>query len=143
MARWQHISCGYVADGYRVPPASCEFCVSLSAPPPEEGWRLAEPTKRQRREISKKAKNRRGKIGKKQRERIYERDGYECVRCGQDDPEELTLDHIIPVSRGGTSKDDNLQTMCKWCNGLKGNKTGSNGMRWPSQREMRRRGLLP
>jgi 5-methylcytosine-specific restriction endonuclease McrA len=52
-----------------------------------------------------------------QRERIYERDGYRCVECGTQ--EDLTLDHRIPKSRGGSNADDNLQTMCALCNQAK------------------------
>jgi 5-methylcytosine-specific restriction endonuclease McrA len=51
------------------------------------------------------------------RERIYERDGYRCVECGTD--ENLTLDHRIPKSRGGSNEDSNLQTMCAACNQAK------------------------
>jgi 5-methylcytosine-specific restriction endonuclease McrA len=33
----------------------------------------------------------------------------------------MTKDHIIPLSRGGTEANKNLQTMCTHCNNLKGN----------------------
>jgi 5-methylcytosine-specific restriction endonuclease McrA len=44
-----------------------------------------------------------------------------CVRCGS--TEELTLDHIIPVSWGILSRHalDNFQMLCNHCNGLKKN----------------------
>jgi 5-methylcytosine-specific restriction endonuclease McrA len=51
------------------------------------------------------------------RQRVYERDGYQCVTCGS--RENLTLDHHIPRSRGGPTTYDNLRTMCKQCNGAK------------------------
>jgi len=59
-------------------------------------------------------------------EKIIERDGAKCVRCGKN--EWLTVDHIIPwgflqqmgIERSETYRDfDNLQLMCKRCNGLK------------------------
>lgn len=53
------------------------------------------------------------------REIIFARDGNKCIRCGS--VEYLTLDHIIPKSRGGSNDDDNLQTLCRKCNGRKGN----------------------
>jgi hypothetical protein len=166
---WEHRYCGTIFDS-KLPPTECDFCRTLLVKVTKDrdkGWRrigpdVAEPpspgagvgdqgakTKRpysraQKRALAKaegKKRGRRGKISKAKRERIYKRDGYECVRCGENDKRELTLDHIIPVSRGGSSKDDNLQTMCKRCNVLKGSKTASNGMRWPPAREMRRRGL--
>ena len=44
-----------------------------------------------------------------------------CVACGTD--ERLQVDHIIPVSRGGTNDLDNLQMLCKSCNASKRDKT--------------------
>lgn len=51
---------------------------------------------------------------------VYERDGYECVTCKA--RKDLSIDHIIPVARGGTNDLDNLQTMCRSCNSRKGTK---------------------
>lgn len=42
-----------------------------------------------------------------------------CVFCGAS--ENLTIDHIVPVSRGGTDDIDNLQAACRRCNSSKGN----------------------
>ena len=44
-----------------------------------------------------------------------------CQYCGASS--DLTVDHIIPKSRGGTDSWDNLITACKNCNNKKGNKT--------------------
>ena len=44
-----------------------------------------------------------------------------CVRCGA--TERLEVDHIVPVSRGGTNEIDNLQMLCKSCNASKRDKT--------------------
>jgi 5-methylcytosine-specific restriction endonuclease McrA len=55
------------------------------------------------------------------RRRIFERDAYRCVYCGQQFPmEELTIDHVEPRVRGGDRSDGNLVTACKACNRLKG-----------------------
>lgn len=67
----------------------------------------------------------RGHITRKLREQVYLLDGYECVYCGRrmrhgDDA--LTLDHVIPVSKGGTESIDNLVTCCENCNPSKGNR---------------------
>jgi len=60
------------------------------------------------------------------REMIKSRDGYKCVRCGaslEDEPHLLLeIDHIIPVSKGGKTTPENLQTLCWRCNRNKGDK---------------------
>lgn len=55
------------------------------------------------------------------RNRIYKRDGYECVYCGSH--RNLTLDHVIPKSRGGKNDWTNLVTSCFKCNLKKADKT--------------------
>src|SRR5437764_9578951 len=55
--------------------------------------------------------------------RIFERDEYRCVYCGQQFPrEELTIDHVEPRVRGGDRSEGNLVTACKACNTLKGHR---------------------
>ena len=44
---------------------------------------------------------------------------HKCVECGADD--DLTIDHIVPKSKGGSNDFKNLQIMCRTCNGRKGN----------------------
>ena len=60
------------------------------------------------------------------RQRILSRDGYTCKRCGISMAEEphllLEVDHIVPVSKGGLTCEDNLQTLCWKCNRSKGAK---------------------
>lgn len=51
---------------------------------------------------------------------VFTRDGFSCRRCGSS--EQLSVDHIIPVSRAGTDDLDNLQTLCQPCNNKKGNR---------------------
>ncbi len=64
----------------------------------------------------------RGKVSNKLRFQIYARDGYKCKICGQDDEyKNLEIDHIKPISKGGKSTPDNLQTLCKNCNKSKDN----------------------
>lgn len=49
----------------------------------------------------------------KQVEAVLERDGYCCVRCKRAEP--LLVHHIVPVSQGGTTAEENLVTLCKSC----------------------------
>jgi hypothetical protein len=51
---------------------------------------------------------------------IYEKDGYKCVHCGIS--KNLSVDHIHPVSLGGNTTINNLQTLCISCNSKKGNR---------------------
>ncbi|MBW1698413.1 MAG: HNH endonuclease [Deltaproteobacteria bacterium] len=55
---------------------------------------------------------------------ILIRDGFRCVYCGKS-TKDLTLDHIIPRSRGGKSTFENCVACCKACNHKKGGKTPS------------------
>ena len=55
---------------------------------------------------------------------IYLRDGLACVYCGAsvEDGTQLSLDHIIPHSEGGSNKNENLVSCCKKCNDSRGNR---------------------
>lgn len=55
------------------------------------------------------------------RQRLYKRDNYECVYCGS--KKSLTIDHIIPKSRGGQNTWTNLVTCCSPCNRTKDDRT--------------------
>lgn len=55
------------------------------------------------------------------RHRIFKRDNYICSYCGTS--KNLTIDHILPKSRGGGNTWLNLTTCCKSCNRIKDNKT--------------------
>ncbi|MBO6262707.1 MAG: HNH endonuclease [Clostridia bacterium] len=64
----------------------------------------------------------RGRVSNKMRFSIYKRDGYRCRLCGTRGSayNELEIDHIKPIAKGGKSTYDNLQTLCKRCNVEKG-----------------------
>lgn len=51
------------------------------------------------------------------RQRVYERDGHRCVFCGS--AADLTIDHIVPVSKGGANNLENLCALCWPCNNQK------------------------
>ena len=55
------------------------------------------------------------------RHNIFKRDGNKCQYCG--DHRYLTLDHLIPRSKGGKSTWKNLVTACKNCNSKKGDRS--------------------
>ena len=51
---------------------------------------------------------------------LIERDGYQCRNCS--DQNDLAIDHIIPLSKGGNDDLSNLQILCKSCNSSKGDR---------------------
>lgn len=55
------------------------------------------------------------------RKRIYERDHHKCGYCGS--TRSLTIDHILPKSRGGGNSWTNLVTCCHPCNLKKADRT--------------------
>lgn len=60
------------------------------------------------------------------RTRIYMRDKFRCQYCGEKKAaSNLTLDHILPRSRGGDNSPFNVVTACMSCNQRKGNRTPS------------------
>lgn len=52
---------------------------------------------------------------------LIQRDGNQCKYCGST-ARTLTVDHIIPQSKGGSDHTDNLCLACRRCNTLKSNK---------------------
>jgi 5-methylcytosine-specific restriction endonuclease McrA len=49
---------------------------------------------------------------------LLEACGYRCLRCGTH--EDLSSDHIVPLSLGGANSIDNIQPLCEPCNSAKG-----------------------
>ena len=60
-------------------------------------------------------------IIKVNRHKIYKRDNYQCIYCGS--RKDLTLDHVLPKSRGGKNDWFNLVTSCSKCNIKKADRT--------------------
>lgn len=100
--------------------------------PPDHGSFYSHPAPKQRdphRESSKRRRgNRGGKNGRLKRDVVFERDGHACVACfwpiiafPDGDSRFLTLDHRIPLSKGGGNTSSNLDTMCNVCNAAKDN----------------------
>ena len=62
-------------------------------------------------------------IDNKKRLKILKRDNFKCKLCGRgSDETTLHIDHVVPLSKGGSSKTSNLQVLCRECNQGKGAK---------------------
>lgn len=66
------------------------------------------------------------------RSKVFEADGYRCHLCRRKTdptkavphPRAPTLDHVIPLARGGTHEPSNCRTACYRCNSVKGDRGG-------------------
>ena len=66
------------------------------------------------------SKNKRVKLKSNIRKAVYKRTEGHCALCGKFvDYDDYTIDHIVPLSKGGTNDIDNLQCTCKTCNNIK------------------------
>ena len=76
--------------------------------------------------LDKNIRQQRSRMTQALREKIKKRDNYTCQICGlstQQEPHLLfEIDHIIPVSKGGLTEENNLRTLCWMCNRAKSDK---------------------
>jgi len=86
--------------------------------PPHE--RPDEPPQRDHARNHSPAQQARLSIGRAQRERDYQLDGYRYLNCGT--PHDLTLDHVVrsPLEVKRNYRDDELATRCRRCNSQRG-----------------------
>ncbi len=91
------------------------------------------------REIGRLAENRRrtrktqagGSFTAEEWDALCVRHDHRCVACGEQ--KKLTADHIMPVSKGGSSNIENIQPLCQSCNSRKGDKVIDYRARWETQ----------
>lgn len=58
------------------------------------------------------------------RRNLFARDGHKCQYCGRSFPiHQLSIDHVVPRSRGGETCWDNVVSACLTCNTRKGGRT--------------------
>ena len=61
-----------------------------------------------------------GTLGQELLRQAIDRDGPVCVYCAA--TKDLTIDHVVPISRGGTNHKDNIKVCCLPCNNSKNNR---------------------
>lgn len=64
-----------------------------------------------------------GAAGEFSWDEILRAQGGRCLFCGSS--QRLTVDHIVPLSRGGSNGQENVRVLCKTCNSRKGTKLDS------------------
>jgi 5-methylcytosine-specific restriction protein A len=83
-------------------------------------WYIAAPPEHQKRE---KAKARELRISNWWKQQLGKGLCYYCQLKFA--PKDLTMDHVIPIARGGKSSKNNCVPCCKACNSRKGSKTSA------------------
>lgn len=138
----RYFSPGCVREATRLQPESrpCVYCGAEFTPPVGHGGkRLCSLTcqRRQKRDVHRASKQMRRaqtrgapNIERVYRKRIFERDGYLCLLCGRPlamdeqvpHPDAPTIDHVLPLSRGGAHTPANVQAAHFMCNSRKHNR---------------------
>ena len=81
--------------------------------------------------------------GSSRRDKVILRDNKICYICNRTlSDKEITIDHVIPISKGGSSDVKNLKCCCKLCNELKGSFTYSEDLVKVIRNELKERGIL-
>lgn len=62
-----------------------------------------------------------GNVSAKEWQNILDRFNSKCAKCG--DSEDVTMDHVVPLAKGGKHSADNIQPLCRACNLQKFTKT--------------------
>ena len=72
------------------------------------------------------------------RSNIIWRDSNQCQYCANHFPDDkLTMDHVIPKSRGGTNSWENLVAACRKCNQKKGSRTTKESGMYPLKKPIK------
>jgi len=81
-------------------------------------WNKKNPTKRRELKIKRRGCGviEKGVVARIITENIFKYGVIACEKCGEKCPDNYHIDHIIPLSKGGSNGYDNLQILCSHCN---------------------------
>lgn len=85
-------------------------------------WRLRNLEKMQAKDSARRAfkMGQPGSFTAEEWQELKQRYNFTCLCCGRREPEiKLTVDHVVPISKGGASTIENIQPLCKTCNSAK------------------------
>lgn len=111
-----------IKQAYKTP-GKCKnyYWIDTEAPEIEESV-VPIIVKKKSKKIKKKSAVKRKCYSKEQRRTIYNKSGGFCQLCGRKiNYNDFTVDHITPISKGGSNDMDNVEAVCRVCNQFKAN----------------------
>lgn len=63
-------------------------------------------------------RNSRPSMSKEKRNKVFDLFGNQCLKCKSYD--DICIDHVIPLAKGGENTVENMQPLCRNCNSAKG-----------------------
>lgn len=91
-------------------------------------WAAVQDDQSPRRRAGAEVRRSKFKLPVEKRNAIFAQSGFRCHYCGADG--DLTIDHKVPMSRGGSDDGDNLVACCRSCNSSKGTKAYDEFIAW-------------
>ena len=65
-----------------------------------------------------KTRARKRRVSQLRKKKVAARDGWVCQRCHMLVDHTFEIDHVIPVSQGGSDHESNLRCLCRACHGI-------------------------
>lgn len=105
-------------------PGKCTgyYYIDTSITPIQPSSPIIKVVKIKSKNVTNKSAVKRKRYSEEQRREIYKKSGGCCQLCGRKISfTEMTVDHIMPISKGGSNDMDNTEATCRICNQFKSN----------------------